>query len=100
MNIILLRENDWTSGQSVCLSDYRAQHIISVIQPALGQSLRVGLINGHKGIGTVTAIDRATVQLEVALTDAPQRAPDAAGASPTAPEDAQTNTALSGRVWR
>ena len=72
MNIILLRENDWTSGQSVCLSDYRAQHIISVIQPALGQSLRVGLINGHKGIGTVTAIDRATVQLEVALTEAPQ----------------------------
>ena len=71
MNIILLRENDWTSGQSVCLSDYRAQHIISVIQPALGQSLRVGLINGHKGIGTVTAIDPTTVQLEVALTEAP-----------------------------
>ena len=50
MNIILLRENDWTDGQSVRLSDYRAQHIISVIQPALGQSLRVGLINGHKGV--------------------------------------------------
>ena len=71
MNIILLQESDWTGGQSVCLNDYRAQHIISVIQPALGQSLRVGLINGHKGIGIVTAIDRATVQLEVALTDAP-----------------------------
>ena len=71
MNIILLRESDWTGGQSVCLSDYRAQHIISVIQPAVGQSLRVGLINGHTGIGTVTAIDRTTVQLEVALTDVP-----------------------------
>ncbi len=71
MNIILLRESDWTGGQSVCLSDYRAQHIICVIQPAVGQSLRVGLINGHTGIGTVTAIDRATVQLEVALTDVP-----------------------------
>ncbi len=71
MNIILLRENDWTDGQSVRLSDYRAQHIISVIQPALGQSLRVGLINGHKGIGTVTAINPTTVQLDVALTEAP-----------------------------
>ena len=71
MNIILLRESDWTGGQSVCLSDYRAQHIISVIQPAVGQSLRVGLINGHTGIGTVTAIDRTKVQLEVALTDVP-----------------------------
>ena len=71
MNIILLRESDWTGGQSVCLSDYRAQHIISIIQPALGQSLRVGLINGHKGIGTVTAIDQAMVQLDVALTEAP-----------------------------
>ena len=72
MNIILLRQSDWTDGQSVRLSDYRAQHIISVIQPALGQTLRVGLITGHKGIGTVTAIDRATVQLEVALTEVPQ----------------------------
>ena len=71
MNIILLQESDWTGGQSVCLSDYRAQHIITVIQPALGQSLRVGLINGHKGIGTVTAIDQATVKLDVALTEAP-----------------------------
>lgn len=71
MNIILLRQSDWTDGQSVRLSDYRAQHIISIIQPALGQSLRVGLINGHKGIGTVTAIDQTTVQLDVALTEAP-----------------------------
>ena len=71
MNIILLRESDWTDGQSVCLSDYRAQHIISIIQPALGQSLRVGLINGYKGVGTVTAIDPTTVQLEVALTEVP-----------------------------
>ena len=71
LNIILLRQSDWTYGQSVRLSDYRAQHIISIIQPALGQSLRVGLINGHKGIGTVTAIDQTTVQLDVALTEAP-----------------------------
>ena len=71
MNIILLRESDWTDGQSVRLSDYRAQHIISVIQPALGQSLRVGLINGRKGIGTVTAIEPMAVQLDVGLTEAP-----------------------------
>ena len=71
MNIILLRQSDWTDGLSVRLSDYRAQHIISVIQPALGQTLRVGLINGHKGIGTVTAINPTSVQLDVALTEAP-----------------------------
>ena len=71
MNIILLRESDWTDGQVVRLNDYRAQHVISVIQPAVGQLLRVGLINGHKGIGTVTAIDQATVQLEVTLTEVP-----------------------------
>ena len=69
MNIILLRESDWTGDQSVRLNDYRAQHIISVIQPALGQSLRVGLINGHKGVGTVTAIEPMTVHLDVALTE-------------------------------
>ena len=71
MNIILLRESDWSGDQSVSLSDYRAQHIINVIQPTLGQALRVGLINGHKGIGTVTAVDQTTVRLDVTLTEAP-----------------------------
>ena len=71
MNIILLRESDWTDGQSVRLSDYRAQHIIKIIQPTVGQSLRVGLINGHRGVGTVTAINSTTVQLDVALTEEP-----------------------------
>ena len=71
MNIILLRESDWTDGQSVRLSDYRAQHIIKIIQPTVGQSLRVGLINGQRGVGTVTAINSTTVQLDVALTEEP-----------------------------
>ena len=71
MNIILLRKSDWNGGQSIRLRDYRAQHIISVIQPSLGQTLRVGLINGHKGIGTITAIDKTMVQLDVVLSEAP-----------------------------
>lgn len=71
MNIILLRENDWTGSQSVRLTDYRAQHIITVIRPEVGQTLRVGQLNGNKGIGTVITIDQAEVLLEVELAEPP-----------------------------
>ena len=71
MNIILLRESDWTDVGSVRLSDYRAHHIISILKPELGQSLRIGLVNGNKGSGTVTAMDQTEVQLDVELSEAP-----------------------------
>ena len=71
MNIILLRESDWTDSGSVCLSDYRARHIINILKPELGQSLRIGLVNGNKGSGTVTAMDQTEVQLDVELSEAP-----------------------------
>ena len=46
MNIVLLRENDRTDGNTVRLADYRAYHLINVIKVEINQTLRVGLING------------------------------------------------------
>ena len=71
MNIVLLRENDWTAGNTVRLTDYRAYHLINVIKVEMNQALRVGLINGHRGSAIVKQLGENTVELEVALSEAP-----------------------------
>ena len=71
MNIVLLRENDWINANTVKLTDYRARHLITVLKVVANQTLRVGLINGDRGLGTVTQVSDKGVELEVALSDAP-----------------------------
>jgi RsmE family RNA methyltransferase len=71
MNIVLLRENDWINANTVKLTDYRARHLITVLKVFANQTLRVGLINGDRGLGTVTQVSDKGVELEVALSDAP-----------------------------
>mgnify|MGYP001321417411 FL=1 len=71
MNIVLLRENDWINASTVRLTDYRARHLIRVLKVVANQTLRVGLINGDRGLGTVTKVTGEGVELEVALSDAP-----------------------------
>jgi len=71
MNIVLLRENDWTNGNIVRLVDYRAHHLINVIKVEINQTLRVGLINGHRGSANVKHLGENMVELEVTLSEAP-----------------------------
>ena len=48
MNIVLLRENDWTDGNTVRLADYRAYHLINVIKVEInrrfGSDLSTGIV--------------------------------------------------------
>ena len=71
MNIVLLRENDWTDGNTVRLADYRAYHLINVIKVEINQTLRVGLINGNRGSANVKQLGENVVELEVTLSEAP-----------------------------
>lgn len=71
MNIVLLREHDWITNNTVRLTDYRAHHLINVINVEANQPLRVGLINGDRGSATVTQLSNNTVELEVMLSEAP-----------------------------
>ena len=71
MNIVLLRESDWTNGSTARLADYRAHHLINVIKVEINQTLRVGLVNGNRGSATVTQLAENTVELNVTLSEAP-----------------------------
>ncbi|MDM1716284.1 16S rRNA (uracil(1498)-N(3))-methyltransferase [Thiopseudomonas alkaliphila] len=74
MNLILLEPSDFIGPHQVRLTDRRWQHIQQVHQAKLGESLRVGLINGLMGLGTVTALDTTGVTLQIALSEPPPAA--------------------------
>ncbi|MCF8057184.1 MAG: 16S rRNA (uracil(1498)-N(3))-methyltransferase [Desulfocapsa sp.] len=70
MNIILLENNELSEGH-VVLNDHRARHIIKVLKSRVGDTLRVGVLDGEMGEGTVVAITAKypfVVELTVQLT--------------------------------
>ncbi|MEN7972500.1 MAG: 16S rRNA (uracil(1498)-N(3))-methyltransferase [Verrucomicrobiota bacterium] len=69
MNMILLQPNDFSDDGLAVLSDERARHIRKVLKAEPGKELRIGLLNGPLGKGTVLAVDQHTVCLQCALEE-------------------------------
>jgi 16S rRNA (uracil1498-N3)-methyltransferase len=74
MNLILLFQDDFTNGNKVRLDGRRFRHILEVHRPAKGDELRVGLAGGLIGTGRIAAMDATSLEMEVALHDAPPAA--------------------------
>lgn len=78
MNIILAEAGEIDANR-LELTDHRARHIVKVLQAEVGDRLRVGLINGPMGSGTIAAIKKKYpffVEMELDLVD-PARPPPA-----------------------
>ena len=71
MNIVVLNRSDWLDERRVRLVDRRADHIRSVLRAAVGDSIRVGELNGDLGQGRICALDADAVMLEVDLNQPP-----------------------------
>ena len=71
MNIVVLDRSDWRDEEHVCLVDRRADHIRAVLRAAVGDSVRVGELNGYLGQGRICAIDADSVVLRVELSQPP-----------------------------
>jgi 16S rRNA (uracil1498-N3)-methyltransferase len=67
MNLILLETGDIDASGRAELSDRRATHLLNVLHVAPGQTVRVGLVDGPLGMGTVTTIHDGSVTLQCAL---------------------------------
>lgn len=76
MNLILLFQEDFTHAREVTLRDRRLQHILDFHKPEIGQSLKVGLLDGNKGLGEVISISDSEIKLQISLdTPAPPPLP-------------------------
>lgn len=71
MNLILLFDSDFSATDTVVISDRRFHHIKQFHQPALGQSLKVGLLDGEIGQGTVLNLTEQAITLQVKLQHQP-----------------------------
>ena len=71
MNIILLAPDDWLDDDTVCLDDRRHEHIRGVLKAEIGDTLRVGLLNGLRGSGTVVKLSDEHTHLQVELVESP-----------------------------
>lgn len=71
MNIVLVTEEEIREGQ-VALADHRAAHIRKVLRASVGDRVRIGVINGRKGSGIITAIGKGTSAPVCLLVDLDQ----------------------------
>jgi RsmE family RNA methyltransferase len=63
VNLILFEADEVHLDGSASLSGARATHAIGVLKAAPGRDVRVGILDGPQGVGTVTSIDAGCVVL-------------------------------------
>jgi 16S rRNA (uracil1498-N3)-methyltransferase len=64
MNLIILQPSEVDAQHRVVLTDDRARHICEVLKAEVGKELRVGMLNGPLGIGTVQSLEKDHVELQ------------------------------------
>jgi len=74
MNLLLLDSDDFIHDDQVVLRERRAKHLKSVQKVAIGDSVRIGQINGRMGQAIVTGIDENQVTLaQLSLSQPPPK---------------------------
>ena len=63
MNLVILEPGESGDGSDTRLSGARADHLIDVLHVEPGAQVRVGILNGPRGAGTVRSIEDRTVTL-------------------------------------
>lgn len=69
MNLILLESGEIDDQGFARLGDARARHIHDVLRGTVGTAVRIGLVDGPIGIGTIARIDTDDVQLACVFAD-------------------------------
>lgn len=67
MNLILLEPGELGAAGDVSLSGARASHLRDVLGASVGQTVRIGLLDGPLGTGTVESIAGATIVVRCAF---------------------------------
>jgi len=75
VNLILLDRAELGDDGAVTLTDTRARHVIEVLKVTPGQAIRIGVLDGPKGLGTVTLVANGRVGVTCQLEASPPPAP-------------------------
>lgn len=75
MNRILVDPEELQGADRVVLRDARAEHIRRVLHGVVGQTVKVGVLDGPRGTAVIERIDGDDVALRLALEDVPPPLP-------------------------
>jgi RsmE family RNA methyltransferase len=75
VNLILLEPGELSDASEVRLSGPRAIHLLNVLRVAVGHQVRVGILDGPRGVGTVRSISDETIEMRCSLEMATPRRP-------------------------
>ena len=64
MNLIVVAERSFDDRGRISLEGRQATHVREVLRPAVGDSLRVGIVRGRRGTARVLALDGPEILLE------------------------------------
>ena len=70
MNLVLIEPDEISAGADVALAGARAAHLINILHVAPGHEVRIGVLDGPRGVGTVQVIGNETVSLRCTLETA------------------------------
>jgi 16S rRNA (uracil1498-N3)-methyltransferase len=74
MNLILLEPGEVSGASDVRLSGTRAAHLLNVLRVAAGHEVRVGIVDGPCGVGTVQSVSDGAIELQCSFeTNIPTR---------------------------
>lgn len=76
MNLIILLDEDFISETKVRFSGRRLEHILNIHKAEIGDSLRVGKLNGRIGHGTIVQMDIESIEMEIRLNEEPPKPSD------------------------
>jgi 16S rRNA (uracil1498-N3)-methyltransferase len=75
VNLILLERSEASATGEITLTGARAGHLLRVLRVEPGQAVRVGIIDGSRGVGTVTSVAEEAVRLRCSFDTQPVPAP-------------------------
>jgi 16S rRNA (uracil1498-N3)-methyltransferase len=64
MNLVILEPDEVAESGDVILTGRRAAHLTSVLKVTVRQQIRVGLLDGPRGVGTVERVSDGCVELQ------------------------------------
>ena len=67
MNLVLFEPGEVSDSGDVTLSSGRAAHLLNVLKVAPGHRVRVGVLDGPRGLATVNCVGEGTVNLRCAF---------------------------------
>lgn len=75
LNLVILEVGEFGGDGGVRLTGARADHLLGVLKVLPGQVVRVGLLDGPRGLGTVRSTAEGTVELTCAFEGAAEARP-------------------------